>query len=352
MVSQLTLTARKVDSRLVYSIDTVQTLQLAHVSSLSPALVTSAATSIDALSPFAARHQRQLPSPFSEAPRQLTLSSSASSYRGSCGVVELVQNPLLQPPHAFSAASMPSESRVPDTSSAIGQMPEQPLSNQTFLSSQPLLGTATQRPLGPPPRHPPGRAFSAELMHGNPNQRPGSPPLLSRPPSLRRSGSSSPADSTRLEGGIPQMQRQSSMQRQGSVQSAGSFRSAAGRGASVSAAPSSGLPPCHAMLALGGRVITSSGFEPECALKEWSFEGALLMTHPCCELGEQHLPPLCPPSLPTPPSAPLLPPTSPVCHLHYCLNLLIEQCHVFGSNDASYMQHMMLQWCMIHGSNA
>ena len=294
MVSQLTLTARKVDSRLVYSIDTVQTLQLAQVSSLSPGLVTSAATSTDALSPFAARHLRQLPTPFSEAPRQLTLSSSASSYRGSNGGIELVQNPLLQPPHASFPASAPLESRVLKPSSAIGQMTEQP------LSSQPLLGTATQRPLGPPPRHPPGRAFSAELMHGNPNQRPGSPPLLSRPPSLRRSGSSSPADSTRLEGGLPQMQRQSSMQRQGSVQSAGSFRSAAGRGVSASAGSTSGLAPVHAILVLGARVITSSGFEPESALKEWSSGGALLTTHPCCELGEQHPPFLLPPPSPSP----------------------------------------------------
>ena len=295
VVSQLTLTARKVDSRLVYSIDTVQTLQIAHVSSLPPGLVASAATSTDALSLFAARHQRQLPTPFSEVPRQLTLSSSASSYRGSNGVFELVQNPLLQPPHALSSASLPSESRVPNPSSAIGQMMEQPLSNQPFLSSQPLLGTVTQRPLGPPPCHPPGRAFSAELMHGNPNQRPGSPPLLSRPSSLRRSGSCSPADSTRPEGGVPQMQRQSSMQRQGSVQSAGSFRSAASRGVAASAACSSSLPPVHAMIVLGGRVITSSGYEPECALKEWSFGGALLMTHPCCELGEQYPLPLAPP---------------------------------------------------------
>ena len=281
MVSQLTLTATKVDSRLVYSIDTVQTVQLAQVSSLLSGFVASAAvaTSADALSPFAARHLQQLPTPFSEAPRQLTLSSSASSYRGSYG--EVVQNPLLQPPHALRPASLPSERRVSNSSSAIGQMTEQP------LSSQPLLGTATQRPLGPPPRHPPGRAFSAELMHGNPNQRPGSPPLLSRPSSLRHSGSCSPADSTRLEGGVTHMQRQSSMQRQASVQSAGSFKSATGRGVSASAASSSSLPPVHAMLVLKGRVITSSGYEPECALKEWSFGGALLMTHPCCELGER-----------------------------------------------------------------
>lgn len=306
VVSQLTLTARKADSRLVYSIDTVQTLQLAQVGSQSTGLVYSAVTSVDALSPFAARHQRQLPSPFSEAPRQLTLSSSASSYRGSNAIIELVQNPLLQPPHASFPASMPSESRVPNPSPV---MSDQPLSNQPFPFNQPPLGTVIQHPLGPTPRHPPGRAFSAELLHGNPNQRPGSPPLLSRPPSLRRSGSSSPADSTRLEGGLTQMQRQSSAQ-QGSLHSAGSFRSATGRDVSASAASTPSLPPVHAMLVLGGRVITSSGFKPDCALKEWSLGGALLATHPCCELGEQHTP------LQTPPPPP---PTSlPPSRLHDC----------------------------------
>lgn len=289
VVSQLTLTAKKARSRLVYSIKTVQNLQLAQVSSPTPGLVPSSATAADPISPFAAQQQRQLQTPFSDAPRQLTLSSSASSYRGSNSAIELVQNPLLQPPHALPPAGLPLEGRAPNSGATGEQMTDQPVPNQPLLSNQPLPGSATQRPLGPPPRHPLGRAFSAELIHGNPQQRPGSTPLLSRPPSLRRAESSSPADSTRQEAGVL-MQRQSSLQRQGSIQSISSLRSAAGRGNSATAASSTSHSPVHAILILGGRVITSSGAEAECVLKEWSAGGGILTTHPCCELGECRFP--------------------------------------------------------------
>lgn len=288
-VCQLALAARKVDSHLVYTIDILQVLQLAQVSSQPCGLVTAAATLADGVSPF--QQQQQHPTPFAQAPRQLTLSSSASSYGGSNAVVESVSNPCYQPSHPSAAAGSSAEGRAPDAplaASANQHSSGQLLCSQPLLSNQPLLGPANRQisrlpPLGTPFAHGPGRAFSAELMHGAPPQQSGPTPLLSRRSSVRHSGSSSPAESVKQAAGALQMQgsmqRQCPMQRQGSAVSYNS-----------TAPATVGAGIVHAIAVVGGRVITSSGTEPECALAEWSLEGILLTMHPCCELGECLLP--------------------------------------------------------------
>lgn len=286
--SQLSLVARKIDSRLVYSIDTLQTLQLTPISHQLPRLVTAAAASAEAANLLTGQQHRQLPTPFSQAPRQLTLSSSASSYRGSNGVVESVQNPLYQPVGPLQG------DRIADfalSDSFNGQQ----LSNQPVLSNQVPSGLVPCPILGLPPQHPPGRAFSAELLHGYPHHRPGSTSSLSRPPSMHRSGSTSPAESQMQEARVlhmpsqgtmqrqGSMQRQVSMQRQGSVHSSGSFPTGRAVSGPVGCTDSAFV---HALAIVGGRLVTSSGLEPHCVLREWSLGGVLLMTHPCCELGE------------------------------------------------------------------
>ena len=99
-VSQLALTARKVDSRLVYHVDCVQTLQLTQVTGQLSATSSVATTINEQPMPASGKQQQQRRSPFQAGPRHLTLSSSASSYGGSNGIAESIRNPLYQSPVA------------------------------------------------------------------------------------------------------------------------------------------------------------------------------------------------------------------------------------------------------------
>lgn len=309
-VGQLRLIAQKSDSGLSYTIDLVQTLQLAQPPGQNSEAIATSAT----LNPSNA----QLPTPFSHGPR-LTLSSSASSYRGPDGVTELIHGTLRR--SSPSASGLP-EGTIPEGVAPLstpvsgqsdgqfsGQTNEQP-SGQSF-SSHPLLG-ASPIPLGPPPRRSPGRALSAELMHGKPQRRPGSPPSTPYPPSMLRSGSMSPAESPRQwqgPGHLPvtslgqwqgsdQLPATAPGQHQGSGQVTGqgnrqspmrrasSMRKTAAALISDSAAERDSLNgPVHAIAVHSGRVLTSSGAKAKTVLREWSIEGVLLMTHPCCSLG-------------------------------------------------------------------
>ena len=293
MISQLQLTAAKSDVGLMYSIEIVQTLQLTPPHGYTPGTVTTAA----AQNYEAA--QTQLPTPFSQQPR-LTLSSSASSYRG---------------PDTTAGEPAVLNSLI---GQAKGQLSRQP------LASHPLLGP-TPNDLGPPPRHPPRRAMSAELMHGNPQ---GSAPLSQNLSYFLRSGSTSLVGSPRQgqsqlpaaesggqlgSGHLPATglgprqgsgllpaavlgQRQASgqlsasgpgqAQRLSPMRCTGSLKTSLGSMLPVSAGEHQQDAPVHAVAVIEGRVLTSTGPKASAVFREWSFDGMLLMTHLCCSLGK------------------------------------------------------------------
>ena len=301
VVFQLQLTARKVDSRLVYHLEQLQSLQLAQVTGQMPGLVISAAASAGAVCPFPQSQHQQLPTPFSQAPRQLTLSSSASSYRGSNGIVDAVHNPLYQPTQPLPSTDTTPEGRAAALPSFSGQVNGQLVSSQPLLSKQ-QMGLGTYVSASSTPHQPFEQRLPAEVVQGPHQQRPGSPPSLSIPLSHAKppSGSPSAAELLSPQPGALQMLRQGSLQRQGSVQRPGSIqrqssvhstgsgrsgRSTAARAVPGPALSSTDAAPAHAVAVVWNRVITSSGMHPQCILREWSLEGALLMTHPYCSLG-------------------------------------------------------------------
>lgn len=296
-VSQLQLNAQMSNTGLTYSIDLVQTLQLEPAHGITPGIIATPAN----LDP-----NSQLGTPFGERPR-LTLSSSASSYRNFDGVTELVHDHGHRSPQP-AVASAPAGAvlvdaeheraafAIPLSRQISGQCNGQP-NGQTW-SSQPLLGPQAKRP-GQPPRYPPGRTMSAELMHGQPQQLPlGLPVLTPTVSAVLQAGSTSPAESPRS--GHSQGQLHATGQTQGQLPAMGQdpARSPMRRTSSLQNAVGVTLPvrtadkssrdgPVHAVAIVGGHVFTSAGPKARAILREWSTEGELLMTHLCSDLGKR-----------------------------------------------------------------
>lgn len=299
-VSQLRLNAEMSATGLTYSIDIVQTLQLEQVHGTTQGVVATPAN----LDP-----NPQLGTPFGQRPR-LTLSSSASSYRNFDGVTELVHDhDCSSPQPAVASASARAVLVDAEHEGAAGAIPfsrqlcgqcngqRNGQSNGQTWSSQPLLGPEAKRP-GQPPRYPPGRTMSAELMHGHPQQIPLElPVLIPTVPAVLQAGSMSPAESP--QSGHSQGQSHAKGQTQGQLPAMGqdpgrspirrtsSLQNTVGVVLPVRTAHSSSYDsPVHAIAIVGGHVFTSAGPQARAVLREWSTEGELLMTHLCSDLGE------------------------------------------------------------------
>ena len=265
---------------MVYHVDLIQTLQVG----ASPGHTLGGVIKAVPRNP-AAIIQPHFSSPFSRLPRP-TASSSASTYHS-----PVVSTNAPSHPSDAASASAPlsatasvsafvvSEGRTEGDISFSGSVSWQPLSNH------PLLG-----PDAPPSSSSAGQSVTAEYTHGLPRH--AQLGNMSQSNSSFQSGSMTSSDSARQTQCPGHLAGGGHALGQSSLQHVSSPLGPVSPTVTVEGSEGSESGPVQALAVVRGRVLTSCGSKATAPslgdhflFREWSADGALLATHPCCSLG-------------------------------------------------------------------